>query len=433
MKYLGLLLTVLRLKRVHFQSLEDKVAGKLRPWDGKNTTMAGRSTLVKAVLTSVIIYYITVLDVPLESLLKIDSIRRAYLWAACEKVTGGKCKVNWESVCKPKEFGGLGILNLKKFATALRLRWLWFEWSAEPKPWSGLGNPCSARDHDIFAAATNVTVGDGEKALFWESSWLNGRRPKDFAPLVFDIAKKRNCTVRKALTNDFWAAHVDTQGGLSLEHISQFVRLWELIANVNLTPGVADLITWKFTKDGSYSSSSAYKMQFLGQVDSMMPTLVWKPWAPSKCKIFTWLVLQNRVWTADRLERRGWPNCGRCKLCNQVQETAAHLLFQCRFTNRIWNALKTWLGLHDIYPNEWLGIPTVKDWWTDVIHKRGASRKVMASLAMLVSWEIWLERNARVFRNNSSTATRLIDKIKEEAAMWGRAGAKAMCNFIPQE
>jgi hypothetical protein len=43
-------------------------------------------------------------------------------------------------------------------------------------------------------------------------------------------------------------------------------------------------------------------MQFEGLTNSTMPVMVWKPWATPKCKIFTWLVLQNRVWTADRLE-----------------------------------------------------------------------------------------------------------------------------------
>jgi hypothetical protein len=98
LKYLGLPLSVRRLRRIHFQNLEDKVVGKFVPWIGKHATMAGRTVLVKAFLISVVIYFITVLEVPLEVHLKIDSIRRAFLWAASDKVSREKCKVNWELV-----------------------------------------------------------------------------------------------------------------------------------------------------------------------------------------------------------------------------------------------------------------------------------------------------------------------------------------------
>ena len=166
---------------------------------------------------------------------------------------------------------------------------------------------------------------------------------------------------------------------------------------------------------------------------SDLPCLVWKPWAPPKCKIFAWLIIQNRVWTADRLAKRGWPNCGRCKLCNQTQESAAHLSFKCRFSTRVWVAIKDWLGLHDVDPHGWQNFCNVNEWWTEAIHKRGQSRKDMTSLAMLVTWEIWKERNARVFRNTASTANMVIDKIKEEAALWGLAGAKAFSSLMPRE
>ena len=173
--------------------------------------------------------------------------------------------------------------------------------------------------------------------------------------------------------------------------------------------------------------------QFLSLTSSVMPTLVWKPWAPPKCKLFSWLVLQNRIWTADRLEQRGWDNCGRCKLCNRVQESAAHLLFQCSFSSRVWTVVKSWLGMHDIFPSDWRIIPTVKDWWEEVIHGVSQHGKALASLAMLVSWELWKERNARVFRNQSSTMEMVANKIKDETRLWSLAGAKALSVLMPRE
>jgi hypothetical protein len=85
MKYLELPLSFTQLKRIHFQPLEDKVAAKLTPWIGRHVTMADRSTLVKAVHTCIDIYFVIVLDIPLEVLMKIDRIRRAFLWAALFK------------------------------------------------------------------------------------------------------------------------------------------------------------------------------------------------------------------------------------------------------------------------------------------------------------------------------------------------------------
>lgn len=39
-----------------------------------------------------------------------------------DNVSAGSCLLNWNYVCKPKDYGGLGILNLEKIAPAFRLR-----------------------------------------------------------------------------------------------------------------------------------------------------------------------------------------------------------------------------------------------------------------------------------------------------------------------
>jgi hypothetical protein len=102
--------------------------------------------------------------------------------------------------CKSKDRGGLEILNLTKFSSALRMRLLWHEWNEEAKPWVSHGNPCTLQDHDLSAAATMVTTGDRKKALFWEALWLNGMRPKDIAPLFFTAQKGENSHLAKRKT-----------------------------------------------------------------------------------------------------------------------------------------------------------------------------------------------------------------------------------------
>ena len=162
-----------------------------------------------------------------------------------------------------------------------------------------------------------VLVGDGLRATFWESAWLDGIRPKDIAPKIY-IFNKKNCLVHKALLNGYWISQVKVASIVSSEHIAQFAALWERLTHIQLNPDMQDSITWKFTADGHYSAASAYRAQFIGLVDTDMNQNVWKNWAPSKCKFFAWLVINNRIWTADRLHRRGWPNCNLCPLCQQV-------------------------------------------------------------------------------------------------------------------
>ena len=176
---------------------------------------------------------------------------------------------------------------------------------------------------------------------------------------------------------------------------------------------------------------SAYKMQFMGTITSYMHESVWRPWAPPKTKFFAWLANQNRVWTADRLAKRGWPNCGLCPFCKQTQESLVHLLVHCRFTRRVWDLIFGWLGLHNINTGDWL-LLNFPEWWIRMTNA-APHRKAIASLTLLVTWEVWNERNARVFQNKSVPSLVLLEKVKTEARLWVLAGAKCLDSFIPRE
>lgn len=112
-------------------------------------------------------------------------------------MSGGRCLVSWRKIKRPKKYGGLGVLDLS-------IRWIWYEWVDPERPWAGTILPRDATDQQLFRASTVVQLGDGRKAKFWESTWLDGKAPRDIAPHLYKLAWRKNQTVRDDLQDDNW-------------------------------------------------------------------------------------------------------------------------------------------------------------------------------------------------------------------------------------
>jgi hypothetical protein len=68
-----------------------------------------------------------------------------------------------ESVCRPIEYGGHGISNLKNLGWALRARWLWLQKTEPRRPWSALDIQVPGQVQAFFSVAINT---DGESTYF---------------------------------------------------------------------------------------------------------------------------------------------------------------------------------------------------------------------------------------------------------------------------
>jgi hypothetical protein len=77
-----------------------------------------------SMLSSQPIYHMTVFPELKWLIKRIDQIRRSFLrrGETPDRVYGGHSIINWPTSCRPKIKGGLGILDLERFARALRLR-----------------------------------------------------------------------------------------------------------------------------------------------------------------------------------------------------------------------------------------------------------------------------------------------------------------------
>ena len=107
---------------------------------------------------------------------------------------------------------------------------------------------------------------------------------------------------------------------------------------------------WRWEPSGCYSAKSAYRAFFAGSLKFPCAEAIWKASAPLKCKIFIWLVIRRRCWTADRLQHRGLTNQGVCVFCGSGQETIDHILVGCVVTGQVWAQFLSRVGIQAVIP-----------------------------------------------------------------------------------
>jgi hypothetical protein len=92
--YLGMPLSLRRLRRIDIQPLIDNIAARLGHWNGKLMSRAGRLTLLRAVLSTLPVFLMTTHPLSAWAVAQIDKLRRAWLWAAKDVCNPGQCKVS---------------------------------------------------------------------------------------------------------------------------------------------------------------------------------------------------------------------------------------------------------------------------------------------------------------------------------------------------
>ena len=73
----------------------------------------GRLILVNSVMTALPTFYTCTLQLPPQIIKQIDSYRKKCLWSGGEINRKDNCLAAWETACRPKKEGGLGIIDLK--------------------------------------------------------------------------------------------------------------------------------------------------------------------------------------------------------------------------------------------------------------------------------------------------------------------------------
>lgn len=66
---------------------------------------------------------------------------------------------------------------------------------------------------------------------------------------------------------------------------------------------------------------------------------------------------------------------------------------------------------------------SILDWWLKALDRTGR-KKDLSSLIMTVSWQVWKERNNRIFNNKANHFLKVAENIINELNSWRIAGFK---------
>lgn len=138
--------------------------------------------------------------------------------------------------------------------------------------------------------------------------------------------------------------------------------------------------------------------------------------------MFPWILIQNKVLTADNLARRGWPHQTSCILCNGPLETGPHLCLTCPFAQVVWAQVLTGENLSTFVNAPPAQAGDIGEWWeatTRLLPKD--RRRQVNGLIIYVMWNIWKERNQRIFDHQFLTAHQVAIRTRENLAEYRQA------------
>jgi hypothetical protein len=334
--------------------------------------LGGRYTLCKAVLESQPVYWLSLASILLSILHKLRKLLYNFLWnGSGDSKHYHLCR--WETLARPKRFGGWGFRNIFSFSKALAATTLWRVLTKE-----GIWHKVIKEKYFPFITVNNwlrsVSFHQPSASKIWNNllksvhlitNWISwkpdmghhvalgrdrilGLGSSSFLslPLLTVLRQKHFSVLAQVWRNhghdsllSTWInnSDMDLTGNLAVEwdHYRRALQA----SGITLSENEDELLWIGGDSSGSLSTKNVYATLFSTLNQSTITgwrNQLWKWNIQQKIKLFLWLAVKNKILTWNNLQLRGWKGPGRCHLCKRDSEDNAHLFIHCPFTKLIW-------------------------------------------------------------------------------------------------
>ncbi|KAK2446576.1 hypothetical protein QL285_017365 [Trifolium repens] len=466
-KYLGLPVGANPRRATAWEPMLVALRNRLGEWSNKYVSLGGRIVLLNAVLNAIPIFFLSFMKIPILVWKKVRRIQREFLWGS----RNGRRRISWvkwDTVCKPKKWGGLGVRDIRAVNISLLAKWRWRLLHSDGAIWkdvikakygeAAMGRVCLEDDckpwfsslwwKDIHSIGENLEVnwfmqgvrkvmGNGMNTNFWCDVWVGSVSLRERFPRLFSISLQQNDSVSalRGAEDGVERWNFVWRRRLFVWEENLLSDLREVINNVTLV-NERDRWGWIPNAGGDFSVKSAYDtvvklfvpMESMEQVYTRAFATLWKCVAPSKVLGFAWQLLLERIPTRCNLARRQiqlLDNEQRCVWCGREDETVMHLFIYCDFARQVWMEIFNWLGVTFSLPHNLFSILNL---FRDCYGKKQRRKGVVLIWAAVV-WALWRMRNTVIFENGTTSSSSVVEDIKLSAWKWwvGRLESSAGC------
>nr|CAD1829965.1 unnamed protein product [Ananas comosus var. bracteatus] len=236
-------------------------------------------------------------------------------------------------------------------------------------------------------------IGDGKDTTIWDDPWIFSI-PLSWKPTYINMnvpfGKKKVARLIRA-GNWNYDRLVEWFGPILAHNICKII----------LSPdNGSDEWIWAPKKDGKPSVKSIY--HHINQGFYVPQATKWKvlwslPVAP-RVKNFLWKLLWNRLPTNERCYSLNSAPSPFCIYCS-TPEDQNHIFLDCINARRIWDAVMSSTGILFSFNGDWI----TEEWIDEGKNLAVVQQQFIRALIANTFWQIWRERNARQFSNNSSS------------------------------
>ncbi|XP_058751483.1 uncharacterized protein LOC131624543 [Vicia villosa] len=442
-------------KEATWYPLLSKLKNRLDGWTNRFLNMGGRITLLKSVLSSLSIFWMSFYKLPSKVVKRINGIQSKFLWGGVEERRRIHW-IKWEDVTLPLNKGGLGVKNIILFNLALLNKWRWqilkganSLWhkvlhvrygdlslkmcgGGEEKKvfsrcsfwWKNLIKIIPLSSFDPFIAHCRFSIHNGFSTPFWEAKWLEGCTLKEDFPNLYKISclKKVSMTAMGGWVEGEWKWGDFGLCDMGVEEMILGEEAVALKGRVEAFRGWLegkDNVVWEKSLNSEFSVASCYNFYDNIHIPFGPPNrndvafgLLWRLEVPMKIMAFGWRLFHDRLPMKDLLVLQGifipFDDL-KCSFCGYCVESCSHLCFSCSVVKKIWSEIAFWVGKEDRVDKECMS--NFMDWHSFFYSKKVKERK-LGVVWLAITWSLWLIRNRSSFRKENWNVNNTVWNIK---------------------